>query len=173
MNFEKIVLSLAIVLLGGCTPRESEIDPQSQISGFNVQTDLSQFSEKMARSGTLLVLVDFSACTMRRYERILFTVEEGQVLVQTTVEITFDDVERWDFGKVAYHNQAGLENNLESLFLKLDKELLKKGNSPHPTFTFISRQDTIKYTASGLTEIFRYQHLYSQSMQSLYPEAEI
>lgn len=160
------ILSIALLSIG-C---QKSIENKTELSKFNLDTDLLNFKSKMTEKDTLKIFINHSVCTYQGYERIEITKKSDSLKVISEFrEDTFEQNPEW---KVMYEKKIPITDTLWKFenFMKRNRDRQTSNTKDYGTIQVSHNQEKIHFFSEGLSDLNSLMEDYGKTMLKLYPE---
>jgi hypothetical protein len=133
---------------------------------FQLQADIYNFSEKLSKNDTLILIIDQSACISRSVDRSKITSDGNHIFIQT--EIIDGNEGKKVLQKVVYETQKD-SLSIEGLLKHMNGYGTNYRENSSPFITAIHDGDTVEYYALSLTKKLGNIDYYHSIMRRIYP----
>ncbi|GGX10141.1 hypothetical protein [Aquimarina muelleri] len=164
-----IKVFVILLILVSCK-KETEKKLELSESNFKLKQDFTDFKEKMTELDTIKVWFNHSVCAYQAYEQLEITKSSDLIKIHSEfMESTFNDNPEW---KVVYNKEIPINDTLWRFekFVNRNKKWQNSDVNSRGTLYVVNKEDTIRFSVSGLVDLNRFISDYYRTMRKLYPE---
>lgn len=167
---KKITITLIVfTLFFGCSRSRERIINKTR-HGFDLKTDIYNFSNKLENGDTIILNAKLGVCMSYCNEHNLIFKENNRIFIKSIIRDIYPNNDSLILGKAEYKFEVSDSLNFENLFNSLRNNTIRPYKSTSYTYQVIYKTDSLEFYPGNLINVLMKIRYYNKIKERIYPD---